>query len=102
MLSYSLEDDDPIILDIIKWTKNSPLRVDWYTAAVDLVGNSEANAILANHSGGGNKECLRKSLDKWWNSTVAANRNWQTIVDALEKIGECVRVVEDITDKCSA
>lgn len=95
------EEDDPVVHDVMKWAKNSPLRVDWYTVAVELVGNSEANAILANHSGGGNKECLRKSLNKWWNSSVAANRNWQTIVDALEEIGDSVRVVEDIIDKCS-
>ena len=101
LLSYLLEEDDPVVFDVMKWAKNSPLRVDWYAVAVELVGNSEANAILANHSGGGNKECLRKSLNKWWNGTVAANRNWQTIVDALKEIGDFVRVVEAINDKCS-
>ena len=74
--------------------------MDWYGVAVELVGNSEANAIQTNHSGGGNKECLRKTLNKWWGTTIAANRSWQVIVDALEDI-DAVRVAEDITDKCS-
>lgn len=98
---YGIEDGDPAVTEFSKWAKDSPLRSNWYIMAVELVGNAEANAIQANHSGGGNKECLLKLLSKWWNTTTAANRNWQVIVDALKEI-EAIKVIEDITDKCSA
>ena len=86
----------------MNWTKKSPLRADnWYGLAVELIGHNEASAIQANHSGGGNKACLRMLLSKWWSCSTEADRSWQIIVDALEKVGECVPVIEDITDNCS-
>ena len=100
MCVYILEDGEPAITDVMKWVKKSPLRVDWYEIAVELVGNNQADAIQANHSGGGNKECLRKVLNKWWSSSTESSRNWQTIVDALREI-DAVQVIEDITAKCS-
>ena len=75
-----------MITDIMQWAKNSPLRMDWYGPAAELIGNNEANAIQANNSGGGSKECLRKLLNKWWGSSAEAVRNWQTIIDALRMI----------------
>ena len=95
-----LEDSDPVITDVMSWARNSPLRVNWYEIAVELVGYNEADAIEANHSGGGNKKCLRMSLNKWWKTTDPVDRNWQTIVNALEKI-EQVALAENIIDKCS-
>ena len=83
----------------MKWARKSPLRVDWYEMAVELIGKNEADAIQANHGGGGNKECLRKVLSKWWNSTKAVDCHWQTIYDALMEV-EQVRVAENIIDKC--
>jgi len=69
--------------------------------AVELVGDTQAAAIKASCGRGGNKECLREVLTKWWSSTPAANRNWQTIIDALKEINGTQRVIEDINDKCS-
>ena len=86
----------------MKWTNQSPLRAyDWYGMAVELIGHNEANAIHANHSGGGNRACLQILLSKWWNRSTEANRNWQIIVDTLEQIDDSVKVIESITDNCS-
>ena len=86
----------------MKWTKQSPLRTgNWYGFAVELIGHNEANAIQANHGRGGNEECLRMLLNKWWNHTIEADRSWQFIVDTLEKVGGCVLVIQAITDNCS-
>ena len=85
----------------MNWTKQSPLRADdWYGFAVELIGHIEASAILAKHGRGGNKACLRMLLSKWFSRTYEADRNWQFIVDCLEKIGGCVPVIEAITDNC--
>lgn len=97
---YITVNEIPRIPDINKWVSVSPLRADWYSFVAELIGNPEANVIQATHGRGGNKECLQKLLNKWWNSTEAANRNWQTIVDALNNIPDAIPVVEDITDKC--
>ena len=84
----------------MKWAKESPLRVNWYEMAVELVSKNEADTILANHTGGGNKQCLRMLLNKWWNRTTAADRHWQAIYDVLLKI-EQIPVADNILDKCS-
>ena len=97
-----LEEDDPVIVDIMNWTNQSPLKAgNWYGLAVELIGHYKASAIQANHSGGGNRECLCMLLSKWWNRSTEADRSWQVIVDTLEKVGECVKVIEAITDNCS-
>ena len=81
------------------WFKDSLLTGDWYGFAVKLVGNSNANSIKTQHCGGGDSFALQQMLNLWYNSTVAVDRSWQNIVNALKKL-EKISVIESIEKEC--
>jgi len=96
---YILGDQEPQPDHIMKWSKQSSLRSDWYGFSTQLLDKNEADAIKRNLGGGGNKECLEKLLGTWYNSTI--NHSWQTIIDALNEIGGYQPVIEEITSQCA-
>ena len=81
------------------WFKDSSLTGNWYGFAVELVGNSNANGIQKQYSGGGNSFALQEMLNVWYNSTVGVDRSWQKIVDALDILGK-ISVIESIEKEC--
>ena len=80
-----------------RWSANTPLCIDWYNFAVDLLGNQEANMIRATNAGGGVRQCLQDMLNVWFNSTT--DRNWQVITNALTEI-KAFPVIDSIEDEC--
>ena len=86
--------------DLQQWSRDSPLRNDWYDFAADheVIGKTKADNIQSQFSGGGNSSCLQKVLKLWFDSTPESDHNWQVINDALEGMGER-RVIEAIEEK---
>ena len=82
---------------IIRWSKHSPLRTDWYKFAVELVGKSNADTIKATYYGGGSDSCLQRVLKTWYESTT--NHSWQIIIGALRQMDE-IHVIESIEKEC--
>ena len=81
------------------WFKNSSLGDDWYDFAVDLVEKSNASSIQNQHHGGWNGFALLEILKVWYDSTVAADRSWQKIINALEELDK-IDVIESIEKEC--
>ena len=88
---------EPELRHVMHWCRESKLRNDWYNFAKALLPRQEARAIEANLKGGGSKECLRKVLEKWMDSTP--DPSWGMIVDALTQIPSATKVVETINEK---
>ena len=77
-----------------KWSRVSSCRSEWYEFASALLPKEEARAIESNLMGDGAKECLKKVLRNWMNSTV--DPTWGMIVKALEQLPDATEVVEKI------
>ena len=85
------------MMHLTMWSKNSPLRNDWYNFAVELVGKGSAENIHHKHTGGGNHLALKRMLVFWDKSTT--DLSWQVIVDALKEMDE-PQVIESIKKEC--
>ena len=80
-----------------RWSAKTPLCIDWYNFAVDLLDKQKADIIKATNAGGGIRECLQKMLHVWYDSTT--DHNWQVITNALTEI-EAYPVIDSIEDEC--
>ena len=83
--------------DLQSWSKDSLLRTtpgSWYKFAVEVIGKTKADVIKSKYSGGGDALCLQGMLKIWFDSTT--NPDWETIVDALNRMEEYRAIVESI------
>ena len=83
------------------WSKYTPLRINWYNFAVELVGKREADFIGFTHLGGGCYVALQKALTTWFESTT--DHSWQMIVDVLEQMDDTEVtefIIKSIKEKC--
>ena len=81
---------------LLRWSKNSNLHGEWYSFAVELIGETNTAIIENTHYGGGNRSCLERMLIIWYN---AGGHNWQTIIDALTEMDEFA-VIDNIEKEC--
>ena len=87
--------------NLTTWSECSPLRINWYNFAVELVGKKEADHIRFTHCGGGCYVALQRTLTTWFESTT--DHSWQTIVDVLEQMDDIEVtefIIKSIKEEC--
>ena len=95
----TIENGEPTMRLLQRWSKEAPTRTSWYNFAVKLVGKPKAEIIRTTYFGGGHHSCLQRMLVTWYDSST--DHSWQVIVNALKELDNIpASVIKSIKDHC--